>query len=103
MDDFGTIAIPVLFLAACIVFIYRRIAAAVRRARKLKRRVVVARVKVEKNGIWVCKFFLYGDHAGFFSHKPSGDRVKAQIVGYDEKNGIYKLEEFKENNELCCM
>ena len=48
-----------------------------------------------KDGKWICKFFLCGNHSGFFSQKPSSDRVKALVVGYDEKNNIYKLEELK--------
>lgn len=95
MENFSSKAILVLFLASCVAYIYLRIVFAVRRAKKMKSQIVIARVKTEKDGKWICKFFLCGNHSGFFSQKPSSDRVKALVVGYDEKNNIYKLEELK--------
>ena len=32
----------------------------------MKSQIVIARVKTEKDGKWICKFFLCGNHSGFF-------------------------------------
>ncbi|MBS4773854.1 MAG: hypothetical protein KHX55_06235 [Proteobacteria bacterium] len=99
-----SIIVMALFLAAGMAYVALRIAFAIRQARKRRKRVVVARVKNCKDGLWMCKFFLCGDHPGYFTQKPSADRVKARVIGYDEKNRIYRLEEFSgaEETPLVC-
>ncbi len=93
----------ILFFAASVACVGFKIAHIIRRVRMQKRQVVVARVKNFENGVWMCKFFLYGNHVGFFVRKPSGDRVNAYVVGYDEKKQIYKLKELKTSKQLGCM
>ena len=63
---------------------------------KCKDYTVVARLKKEENGRWLCKFFLCGDHIGYFEKKPSSERVKAVVVDYDKEIKLYKLEELDE-------
>lgn len=58
-----------------------------------RRHLVLARVKEKQDGVWFCKFFFCGDHIGFFRNRPSADRVKAVIVGYDERKECFELEE----------
>lgn len=94
-----TILCIVAFLVFYGLCIYSEIRAArkKRRQQHYKNSVVVARLKKEENGLWLCKFFLYGDHLGYFEKQPPSERVKAVVVGYNEKNKLFKLEEFVEN------
>ncbi len=89
----------VAFLVLYSLYVYNeiRVARKKRRQQYYKNGVVVARLKKEENGLWLCKFFLYGDHLGYFEKQPHSERVKAVVVGYNEKNKLFKLEEFVEN------
>lgn len=64
-------------------------------ARKRSRHHVIARVKKQEKGIWLCKFFWCGNHLGYLRRRPSRDRVPAIVVGYDEKRQCYELEELE--------
>lgn len=102
MESIIMMAVIVVVCTACLAV---KIAVAVRRARKHRRKeVVIARIKAEKDGVWICKFFLCGDHPGYFTRKPSSDRVKAHVVDYDEKKEVYRLEELTgaEEDPLAC-
>ena len=55
--------------------------------------LVCARVKKQENGRWLCKFFMCGDRVGYLAVKPSSDRVRAVVVGFDDELQLYKLKE----------
>lgn len=80
-------------------FIYSEIRSArkIRQQQRCKDSIVVARLKKEENGLWLCKFFLCGDQLGYFEKRPSSERVKAVVVDYDKQKRLYKLEEFVED------
>ena len=92
----------VLFVVAFLLFyiwnIYHEIKLAKKKRQQMKCKdyTVVARLKKEENGRWLCKFFLCGDHIGYFEKKPSSERVKAVVVDYDKEIKLYKLEELDE-------
>ena len=91
-----TIIMPWLVLAGLLGFCICKIWYAYRcavRERKRNGFTVVARIKKEDNSLWLCKFFFWGDHVGFFRKKPSSDRVQAWVVCYDKNLGMYELEE----------
>lgn len=102
--DAQSIIMMLLIIAAGVACMAIRITIAVRQAKKHrkyeKREIVVARIKDEKDGIWLCKFFFCGNHLGYFTSEPSANRVKAYVVGYDEKIGRYLLEEFSEPEKV---
>ncbi len=89
----------VAFLVLYSLYVYNeiRLARKKRRQQQCKDNIVVARLKKEENGLWLCKFFLCGDHLGYFEKQPSSERVKAVVVEYNKQNQLYKLEEFVED------
>lgn len=87
----------VAFLIVYVWFVYSEIKTARKiRQQRYKYSIVVARLKKKENGLWLCKFFLCGDHLGYFEKKPSSERVKAVVVAYNKQKQLYKLEEFVE-------
>ena len=79
-------------------FVYSEIKTArkIRQQQRYKDSIVVARLKKKENGLWLCKFFLCGDHLGYFEKQPTSERVKAVVVDYDNKLKMYRLQEFVE-------
>ena len=79
-------------------FVYSEIKTArkIRQQQRYKDSIVVARLKKKENGLWLCKFFLCGDHLGYFEKQPTSERVKAVVVAYIIQKQLYKLEEFVE-------
>ncbi len=89
----------VAFLLFYVWYVYNEIKLAKKKRQQLKCKnyVVTARLKKEENGRWICKFFQYGDHIGYFEEKPSSERVKAVVIDYDNKVKMYKLQEYVED------
>lgn len=94
--DFLTV---ILILLAAVLICVFRFWSVIRNAKRLKREnvnkdaIVIARVKEKKDSVWICKFFKFGNHYGFFRGKPKADRVEAVIVGYDKETGMFELKE----------
>ena len=89
----------VLFLFFCALVCVFRFWSVIRNAKRVKREnvkqeaIVLARVKEKRDSVWICKFFRFGNHYGFFRGKPKSDRVEAVIVGYDKETDMYELKE----------
>lgn len=89
----------ILFLLAGVLVCVLRFWSVISNAKRLKRdevnkdAIVLARVKEKRDSVWICKFFKFGNHYGFFRGKPKSDRVEAVIVGYDEATGMFELKE----------
>lgn len=93
-----TLLLILAFLIFYTWYIYNeiRIAKKKKKQQLCKNYVVVARLKKEENGHWVCKFFQCGNHLGYLEEKPSSERVKAIVIDYDKSQKMYKLQEYVE-------
>lgn len=95
MEKLRIVSLIVVLIAVGIMYVW----VLVRNAKKRRqeelalRNKVVARVKEQRDSIWVCKFFLYGNKYGFFRQKPHSDRVEAIVIKFDNKLGMYELQE----------
>lgn len=95
MENVEKFMVIILILAAGIYYFWIRLYHARKEVRRQqqKKNAVVARVKTQENGVWRCKFFWCGDRWGFIRREPSDSRFPAYVVGFDEKENMFELEE----------
>ena len=95
MENLRIVSLIVVLVAAGAMYVWVLVQNAKKRHQEelALRNKVVARVKEQRDSIWICKFFLYGDKQGFFRKKPHSDRVEAIVIKFDSKLGMYELQE----------